>query len=116
MRHLSLLPRIRTHTAILTVMVAAAFWLSSRPAHADLMFTLSATIAPEANSKYLYEYDLSVLPDSTLGASSLALHVAGTADVMMLTGPSGWDSSFSALDGLVLFESPDASFDIPPNA
>ena len=35
---------------------------------------------------------------------------------MALSGPVGWDASFSALDGLLLFQSPDPSFDIGPGS
>ena len=35
---------------------------------------------------------------------------------MALTGPDGWDASFSALDGLILFQSPDAMFDVGPGS
>jgi hypothetical protein len=80
------------------------------------MFTLSATATPQADATFFYQYDLSVSPSSTLGASSLALGVSSDADPTSLTGPDGWDALFSALDGLILFQSPDSSFDINPGS
>lgn len=99
---------------LLTAATATAFWLDVGSARGDLIFTLSAQVTHEADATYLYEYELFVSPDSTLGASTLALGVSPLADPMALTGPDGWDTSFSALDGLILFQSPDAMFDIGP--
>src|SRR4051794_31228546 len=99
---------------LLTAAIASALWLDVGSARGDLIFTLSAQVTHEADATYLYEYELSVSPSSTLGASTLALGVSPLADPVALTGPDGWDASFSALDGLILFQSSDGTFDIGP--
>ncbi|MFO0890359.1 MAG: DUF4331 family protein [Isosphaeraceae bacterium] len=96
--------------------VVTALLLNGVVAQAEFLFSLSSTATPQADGTFFYEYNLSVLPDSTIGASLLALSVLGTAAPTSLSGPSGWDASFSAQDGLIQFQSPDVSFDILPGA
>src|SRR4051812_29950435 len=112
--NLARLRPIDVRILLLTAAIASALGLDVGSARGDLIFTLSAQVTHEADATYLYEYELSVSPSSTLGASTLALGVSPLADPVALTGPDGWDASFSALDGLILFQSSDATFDIGP--
>src|SRR5262245_50761954 len=87
---------VRIRIPVLAAAIASIFCVCGRDARADLIFTLTSQVTLEPDASYLYEYDLRVSPASTLGVSTLALGVPTRADPMNLTGPAGWDTSFSA--------------------
>ena len=58
---------IDVRTPLLAAAIASALWLSGGTSRGGLIYTLTAEVTLEAGSTYLYMYDLTVAPDSTIG-------------------------------------------------
>jgi hypothetical protein len=109
------MPRIRAFRlplAVALVVMAA----SGQSARAGLLTTLDVSTKAVPGGLTEYDYTLSNLPASTVTASSFFVAVETTADLTMLTAPSGWDISYATGDLAVAFTSPDPSVDILPGS
>jgi hypothetical protein len=109
------MPRIRD---FLFPLVAALIALaaSAHSARAELVTTLTVSTKSVAGGLTEFDYTLTNSPASTITASSLFVAVDPTANLTMLTAPTGWDISYATGDPAVAFTSPDPSVDIVPGA
>ncbi len=109
------MPRFRAFRlplAVALVVMAA----SGQSARAGLLTTLDVSTKAVPGGLTEYDYTLSNLPASTVTASSFFVAVETTADLTMLTAPSGWDISYATGDLAVAFTSPDPGVDILPGS
>ena len=81
-------------------------------ARADLVTKLEVSTKAVSGGLTEYDYTLSDLPSSTVTASSFFVAVDTTANLTMLSAPTGWDISYATGDLAVAFTSPDPSVDI----
>ena len=109
------MPRIRDFRFQLAAALLAIA-ASAHSARADLITSLEVSTKPIAGGLTEYDYTLTNLPSSTVTASSFFVAVDATANLTMLTAPSGWDISYATGDPAVAFTSPDPSVDIVPGS
>jgi PEP-CTERM motif len=109
------MPRIRDFLFPLAIALAALA-AGAQSARAGLVTSLTVSTTPVAGGLTEYDYTLTNLPSSTVTASFFFVAVATTANLTLLTAPSGWDISYATGDVAVGFTSPDPSVDIVPGS
>src|SRR4051794_25176677 len=100
--------------ALLPVIFVATYCPSA--AHGNFITDLSVNISPEASGRYRYEYTLTNDPTSDRSVTSFTLDVASDADLQAVSGPVDWLVTYDPGNTFVLWESPDALFDLAPSA
>jgi hypothetical protein len=83
-------------------------------ARADFITLLSAIVSDQGGGLYRYEYTLTNDASSTLSAVEFTLQVSAIATLTDVTGPTGWEITYTDGDPLVDFASPAADSDIVP--
>jgi hypothetical protein len=104
------------NVAIIGMVATLCLWAGTTASQAGLMTILSVDVTEEARGLFEYDYALSVLQDSTLGASQLFLAVSTSADLTSVSAPSGWDIFYTPGDPDISFLSSAPSTDIAPGS
>jgi hypothetical protein len=85
-------------------------------ARAGLITDVTASTTPVAGGLTQYDYTVTNESSSTITASFFFVAVDTTANLSVMTAPSGWDISYATGDTVIEFSSPDSSLDIIPGS
>jgi len=97
-----------------SILVISTLPLLGAVAKGGFITTLTATTTPEPGGLTLYSYALTTDPASTLNAEGLGISVSADANLINITGPTGWEITYNTGDTLVTWESSDPSTDLLP--
>jgi hypothetical protein len=89
---------------------------SRQCARADLITDVGVSTTPVSGGLTQYNYTVSDQSTSTITASFFFVAVDITANLTVMTAPTGWDISYATGDTVVEFSSPASSFDIVPSS
>ena len=83
-------------------------------ARAGLITNVTVATTPVAGGLTQYDYTVSNESSSTITASFFFVAVDTTANLSVMTAPTGWDISYATGDPVIEFSSPNSSLDIIP--
>jgi lipopolysaccharide/colanic/teichoic acid biosynthesis glycosyltransferase len=91
---------------------------ASRPAYAgSLVLSVNDAVSKTTDQEFLYQYTVTNQGQSTdLEAFSFLLNVAPDSSLSAISGPPGWDLTYSSGDPVVSWDSPSPVFDLLPGA
>jgi hypothetical protein len=88
----------------------------SQSARAGLITNVTVSTTPVTGGLTQYDYTVSNESSSTITASFFFVAVDTTANLSVMTAPTGWDISYATGDPVIELSSPNSSLDIIPGA
>jgi hypothetical protein len=101
---------------VISLVVLIGLGVAAQDVRGDFLVSLTDSVSTTANGLFLYQYTLTNESASDLDAFSLILSVSPDAALDSITGPAGWDVTYSIGDPVVSWESFSASTDLTPGA
>ena len=109
------MPRLST-SALALPAALLLLAVGSAPARAELLVSLTTTVAPQGGGIDLYRYQVANSATSTVGVSEFDISVDSAANLGAITQPAGFISIYTAGASEIDFLSTGSAFDIAPGA